>query len=103
MNDGEYASERIFTISRLLSGTLVIVWIVIAYRIGGLNLAMRAFLLFMIPLTFVWIPELMSRIAGIATRESLAPDTSVGPAVLRFTGWSVLLGVPLAWRVFSWI
>jgi len=101
MNDGEYASVHILTKERILAGSLVISWLCIAYHIGGLVLAVRAFVLFMLPLTFVWLPDLMSRIAGIATKKSLAPDPPVIPAVLRFTGWSVILGVPLAWLVFS--
>jgi hypothetical protein len=67
MNDGEYASGRILSAGRVLSGILTATWIGIAFTIGGLNLAIRAFLFFMVPLSFVWMPDLMARIAGQAS------------------------------------
>ncbi len=101
MNDADYAKERIFTPERMIAGGLFVAWIAIAFRIGGLPLAVRAFLLLMVPLAFIWVPGFMYRIAGIAAKESLAQDMPVAPSVLRVTGWAVMLGVPVAWLVFS--
>lgn len=101
MDDGEYASGRILSAGRVLAGMLTATWIGIALKIGGFDLAIRAFLFFMVPLCFVCMPGLMAHIAGKASRKSLAPDTLVSPATLHFTGWFIILGVPLSWFVFS--
>lgn len=101
MNDADYEKERVFKPERMIAGGLFVAWIAIAFRIGGLPLSVRAFLLLMVPLSFIWMPEFMCWIAGIAARKSLAQDMPVAPLVLRVTGWAVMLGVPMVWLVFS--
>ena len=41
--------------------------------------------------------ELMSRIAGPATKKSGAPDTVVTAFILKGVGWFVIVGVPVVW------
>lgn len=99
--DPDYAPAVPLTPGRIIAGILVVIWIGSAWRIGGLPLAVRAAVFFMIPLTFVWIPEWMSRIAGVASRKSLAADVPVLPGTLRGIGWLVIVGVPVSWMIFA--
>lgn len=101
MKDGYCEPARIVTLERVLAVVLVLTWIVLAARFGGLALAIRAILLFQVPLVFVWMPELMARIAGVASRKSLQPGVIVSAMAVRLVGWVVILGVPLAWWGFS--
>ncbi len=99
--DPDYAPAIPLTPGRIIAGLLVLIWIGSAWRIGGLQLAVRAVVFFMIPLSFVWIPEWMSRIAGVASRKSLAADVPMLPNILRGMGWIVILGVPAVWILFA--
>jgi len=99
--DPDYAPAVPLTPGRIVAGILVVIWIAAAWWIGGLQLAVRAAVFFMIPLTFVWIPEWMSRIAGVASRKSLAADVPVLPGILRWIGWLVIVWVPVAWMIFA--
>ncbi len=97
----EYASAIPLTVGRIIAGLWVLICIGTAWRIGGVQLAIRAAVFFMIPLTFVWIPEWISRIAGVASRKSLAADMPVMPGILRWIGWVVIVGVPVSWLIFA--
>jgi hypothetical protein len=101
VQDSDYASERRITVERVIAGLCVLAWMSVAFRMGGIPLAVRAGILFMVPLSFIWMPGLMSRIAGVASKKSLEPDYPVGSFVLRLVGWFVILGVPAAWFIFS--
>ncbi len=97
----DYSSAVPLTPGRIIASLLVLIWIGAAFLIGGLQLAVRAAVFFMIPLTFVWIPEWMSRIAGVASRKSLAADVPMLPGILRGVGWLVIVGVPVSWMIFA--
>jgi hypothetical protein len=96
----DYAPTISITRSRIIASLLVLIWIGSAWRIGRLPLAIRATTFFMIPLSFIWIPEWMARIAGVASRKSLAADVPLFPGILRWVGWLVILGVPAVWAIF---
>jgi len=100
-NDPEYASEKRITFERVVATLLVLLWCGIAFYIGRIPLAVRAGVLFMVPLSFVWMPDLMIRIAGVASKKSLEPGYPVSPFALRLVGWFFILGVPAAWFIFS--
>lgn len=61
MNDANYQRSRIATPERIVAVIFVTAWIICAFVIGGLVLAIRAALLFMIPLTLVCMPDLFAR------------------------------------------
>jgi hypothetical protein len=100
MNDADYKQDRIVTFERLLASLLVILWIALAARTGGLALAIRAFLLFMVPLAMIWLPEWFAKIAHRDGRwqRDFSPPPPV--LVLRVVAWLILLGVPAAWGMF---
>ncbi len=101
MDDGEYKRERPVTNERLLASLLVLLWIGLAGRMGGLALAIRAFLFVMVPLAMIWLPQLFARIALRDSRweRDFSPPPSA--FVLRVLAWSVILGVPSAWFLFQ--
>jgi len=99
--DDNYAPNCQVTPERIVASLLVVVWVVVAFRIGALPLALRAVIVFLFPLLFVWIPELMARIAGVADKKSLSPDVAVLPQVIRWIGWFVIVGVPVSWWIMA--
>lgn len=102
MNDADYQRDRLITAERLLASLLVLLWIgLAAWKLGGLVPAFRAFLLFMIPLAMIWLPQLFARIA--LRDDKWNRDFSPPPSafVVRVLSWVVILGVPLAWFVFG--
>ena len=103
MEDGDYKKVSLITPERLVATVLVALWIFIALSIGRLPLAVRAFLTFMIPLTMVWLPDLLARIAlcGDRWRRDFSPPASA--MIVRIVAWSVILGVPVAWLLFFWV
>jgi hypothetical protein len=102
MTEGpDYASADSLTPGRIISALLVLIWIVAAWRIGGSQLGVRAALFFVFPLAFIWIPEWMSRVAGVADRKSLAADVPMLPGILKAVGWLVIVGVPVSWMIFA--
>lgn len=100
MNDADYKRERRVTVERLLVSLLVLLWIGLAGKTGGLGLAVRTFLVFMIPLAMIWLPRLLARIA--LRDDEWERDFSPPPSVLllRIVAWLVILGVPLGWFLF---
>ena len=101
MDGGEYAREPRPTPERVVATLFVVAWVTAAFFIGGLPLAIRATLLFQLPLLFIWLPGVVVRIAGVGSRRWLAPDTPVSEFAVRLVGWAVIVGVPAAWLVFS--
>ena len=97
MRDGDYKKLPLISPERLVATILVGLWVGIAYAIGGLALAVRAFLIFMVPLTMVWLPDLLARIA--VRDDHWARDFSppVSGSIVRTVAWLVILGVPLTW------
>lgn len=82
---------------------LVMIWTVMAFFIGGLPLAVRALVLFMFPLIFVWIPDVVGRAAtirGSSRLEGCPLPWGVHPKVIRSAGWLFILGIPAVWYVF---
>lgn len=102
MNDADHSKERFITAERLLASLLVLLWIgLVAWKLDGLVSAFRAFLLFMMPLAMIWLPQLFARIA--LRDEKWQRDFSPPPSalVVRVFSWLIILGVPLAWFVFG--
>jgi len=99
MDDDNYTPAWRFTLERIVATLLVAAWVGTGFFIGGLPLAIRAVLLFMVPLSFILLPDILVRIAGVATRKSLAPDTLINELALRLVAWTVIIGVPAAWFI----
>ncbi|WP_193210432.1 hypothetical protein [Luteolibacter marinus] len=76
---------------------LVALWVCIAYSIGGLALAVRASLLFMIPLSMIWLPDLLARIALRDDHWDRDFSPPASGSLVRIVAWLIILGVPLAW------
>lgn len=101
MDGGDYAREPKPTPERLAATLLVVAWVITAFHIGGLPLAIRATLVFGFPLLFIWLPGILVRVAGAGARKGLDTDAPVSEFVLRLVGWAVIVGVPAAWLAFS--
>jgi hypothetical protein len=101
MSGANYKRDRLITVERLLASLLVLLWVGLAAKLGGLALAVRAFLLFMVPLTMIWLPQLLARIA--LRDDRWARDFSPPPSalVVRIFAWFVIIGVPCAWFLFQ--
>jgi hypothetical protein len=97
MDGGDYSKELQVTPERLIAAVLVLLWIGLAYRIGGSGLAVRASILYGICLTFIWIPDLMARLVNQPCRKygpALAPLQGMG---LRIVAWVLIVGIPAWW------
>jgi hypothetical protein len=101
MDGGDYEREPRPTPERVVATLLVFAWIIAAYHISGLPLAIRATLIFGFPLLFIWLPGVLVRIAGSGSRKGLDVDVPVSEFVIRLVGWAVIVGVPVAWLAFS--
>ncbi len=101
MDGGDYEREPKPTPERVVATLLVFAWIIAAYHISGLPLAIRATLIFGFPLLFIWLPGILVRIAGSGSRRGLDVDVPVSEFVIRLVGWTVIVGVPVAWLAFS--
>jgi hypothetical protein len=99
--DENYAPSVTVTAGRIIASLWVAVWIVVAFRSGGLILAWRAMMVFSFPLGFIWAPEWLARIAGAAPKNSLSPDVPVTPQIVRWVGWFVVVGVPAGWLILA--
>ena len=100
MSDADYKRDRLITAERLLASLLVLLWIGLAGKMGGLALAVRAFLLFMVPLAMIWLPQLFARIALRDDRWERDFSPPLSALVVRILSWFVILGVPFAWFLF---
>ncbi|GAA5122486.1 hypothetical protein JIN84_10085 [Luteolibacter yonseiensis] len=100
--DTEYASSMGLNLERGIALGLVVLWAVIAFFIGGPVLAMRAVLVFSFPLAFIWLPEVMAKLQASERHEGFRLEGGVMPAVMKWMGWFILLGVPAVWGIFWW-
>lgn len=101
MEEGpEYAASVTVGAEKIAASVLVLAWVILAGALSGRVLAIRAAVFFMIPLAFVWIPELMARTSRL-TKGLHDPGSPMIPGILRITGWLVLLGVPAVWLAFD--
>jgi len=101
MNDADYDSESRITRERIVATIIVVCSVVYAFTIGGYVLAIRAFLLFMVPLTMIWLPDVLIRIATLDAkwkRQLVAPASKFS---VRMIAWVVIVGVPAAWIISS--
>lgn len=98
----EYASSMGLNVERGIALALVVIWATAAYFIGGPPLAMRAALLFSFPLAFIWLPEVMAKLQVSQRHGGFHPQGSMVPAVMKWMGWFMLLGVPTVWGIFWW-
>jgi hypothetical protein len=101
MDGGDYAREPKPTLERMAATLLVVAWVITAFHIGGLPLAIRATLLFLFPLLFIWLPGILARVAGEGSRKGFDVGVPVSEFAVRLVGWAVIIGVPAAWLVFS--
>lgn len=87
----------------VIAAALVAVWAVMAFFIGGLPLAVRALILFMFPLIFVWIPDVVGRAATIRASsrwEGCPLPWGIHPKLMRYAGWLFILGIPAVWSAY---
>ncbi len=100
MNDADYDRCKIVTTERIVASILVTSWVACAFVIGGISLAVRAGLLFMLPLAFIWLPDLFAKIAtlDVDLESQISPKTS--PFMIRLVAWLIIIGVPASWFVF---
>jgi hypothetical protein len=98
----KYASSMGLNVERGIALALVAIWATAAYFIGGPPLAMRAALLFSFPLAFIWLPEVMAKAQASSRHEGFRLEGGVMPAVMKWMGWFMLLGVPAVWGIFGW-
>jgi hypothetical protein len=100
MSGPDYKRDPLITVERLLASLLVLLWIGLAAKVGGLALAVRAFGLFMVPLAMIWLPQLFARIALRDSRWERDFSPPPSSLALRIFAWLVILGVPCAWVLF---
>ncbi|MCW1884491.1 hypothetical protein OKA04_07090 [Luteolibacter flavescens] len=96
MKNAEYKRSRLITTERLLASVLVLIWVGLAFWLGGHVLAIRASLTFMVPLGMIWLPQLLARVDPRENRwggDFTAPPSALG---LRIVAWFVIVGVPLS-------
>lgn len=98
----EYAPSMGLNVERGCALVLLIIWGGAAYCIGGAQLAMRAVFLFSFPLAFIWVPEVMAKAQASKRHEGFRLEGGVMPAVMKWMGWLILLGVPAVWGIFWW-
>jgi len=97
MDGGKYSNGVPVTPERILATLLVLLWIGLAFRIGGPGPLVRAAVLFGICLAFIWIPDLMARLVNQPCRKygpSAAPVQGKG---LRIVAWLLIAGIPAWW------
>jgi hypothetical protein len=100
MNDADYQRGRIATRERIVASIFVTAWIICGFMIGGYVLAIRAALLFMIPLALVWMPNLLVRIATLDAKWNRQFIPRASTLIIRLIGWLVIIGVPASWMAF---
>ena len=100
MNDSDYQRSRIATPERIVASIFVTAWILCAFVIGGYVLAIRAALLFMIPLALVCMPDLLARIATLDAKWNRQFIPRASTLMIRLIGWLVIIGVPVSWMAF---
>jgi len=86
------------TPSVIVAGTVIGV-----LAFGGYVLAIRASVLFMVPLTMIWLPDILIRVATLDTKWNRQLEPTASQFSIRLIAWTVILGVPAAWLVFSLI
>lgn len=101
MSDDEYDPESRVTPERIAASVIVAGLIITGFVLGGYILALRVFLLFMIPLTMIWIPDILVRTATFDDKWNRQLEAPGSQFTVRLIAWVVILGVPLAWFVFS--
>ncbi len=101
MDSPDYEPEPRVTPEQISASVIVAGSIIGAFFFGGYVLAIRASGLFMVPLTMIWLPDILIRVATLDAkwnRQFAAPATQFS---IRMVAWFVILGVPTAWLIFS--
>ena len=98
-NDGDYARSVNVTLERMAASLLVTTWMILAYVRFGFPLAVRTFIFYLLPLAFIWIPDLMSKLDWRSNQDP-TPSLFIPPNWLRLAGWLLILAVPAAWITF---
>lgn len=97
VNEAVYAKTRRVTAPRLCAAMWVVAWVIAVHRTLGLPWAVRAVIFFQIPLAFIWLPDVLARIAGVARPRHPMPDGITPRWVVSFVGWLVLVATPVTW------
>jgi hypothetical protein len=101
MNEPDYQRSNIATTERIVATILVAAWIICAFMIGGHVLAIRAAILFMVPLSFIWMPDIFARIATLDDKWNRQFIPKASKFSVRLIGWFVIVGVPAVWIAFQ--
>ena len=101
MDGPDYEPDSRVTAERVVASVIVAGCILGMLVAWGSLMAIRAAVFFMVPLTLIWIPDILSRTATLDSkwnRQLEAPPTQFS---IRLIAWTVILGVPAAWLAFS--
>jgi hypothetical protein len=87
-------------LSRAISATIAVVYLVAAFATGGAELALRTLLFCIVPVGCIWFPDVLGDYTGIFLLDSI---TEKSPAVfVWFLGWIVLL-LPVIVVALLWL
>ena len=103
MNEPDYEPDSRVTPERIAASAIVAGSVISVLALYGWPLAIRASLLFMIPLTMVWLPDILIRDATLDTKCNRQLEAPASRFSIRLIAWTVILGVPAAWIIFSLI
>ncbi len=88
--------------SKIISGSIALIYLIIAYANGGGELALRLFIFLLLPLACIWFSEAMGGYTGfIGFSKPFITEQTPG-CIVAFGGWlllSVLLVVGLIWAL----
>ena len=99
----DYEPDTRATPERIAASAIVAGSVISVLVFYGWPLAIRASFIFMIPLTMVWFPDILVRVATFDNRWNRQLEAPASRFSIRLIAWSVILGVPAAWIIFSQI
>ena len=103
MNEPDYEPDTRVTPERIAASVIVAGSVISAFALFGWILAIRASVLFMIPLTMIWLPDILIRVATLDAKWNRQLEAPASIFSIRLIAWTVILGVPAAWFIFSFI
>jgi len=87
MNEG----EPFWTASRVASGAVVVVYVVVAALYWGGGMAVRVAGFCVLPVACIWFSDVMGRYRGIGLRFPVGITSESPPSILFVVGWLLLL------------
>lgn len=95
--DGDHQSDFRPTTGKVLASLWVMLWIGIAYQAYGGIIAARVGGLFGLLLSFIWFPDLFSKLQLPIHQRDAGALGPVPATFLKFVAWMFLVGLPSAW------